>query len=69
MDLMRDRRSIHFGNWDGDGVSDILAAEKCTGRVEWWRNRWTPGKAPSGQAPTFDDPKSEIRRLRRRWAC
>ncbi|KAL5335544.1 hypothetical protein BJX70DRAFT_401448 [Aspergillus crustosus] len=51
--LGRDRKTLHFGDWDGDGLCDILAVGRHTGYVEWWRNTWTEGKA----SPTFDGPR------------
>ncbi|KAI0965120.1 hypothetical protein F4678DRAFT_485612 [Xylaria arbuscula] len=52
IDIDRDRKSIQFGDWDGDGLCDILAVERHTGRVEWWRNTYKPGDA----SPTFAKP-------------
>ena len=45
----RDRKGIQFGDWDGDGLCDILAVNKQTGAVDWWQNTWEKGMA----APTF----------------
>ncbi|KAF1817154.1 hypothetical protein P152DRAFT_9677 [Eremomyces bilateralis CBS 781.70] len=53
IDIERDRKSIHFGDWDGDGKCDILAVERHTGRVEWWRNLYKTGD----KVPTFAAPK------------
>ncbi|KAI1295187.1 hypothetical protein F5Y03DRAFT_399325 [Xylaria venustula] len=52
IDIGRDRKSIQFGDWDGDGLCDILAVERHTGRVEWWRNTYKPGDT----SPTFAKP-------------
>ncbi|UKZ74641.1 hypothetical protein TrVFT333_002311 [Trichoderma virens FT-333] len=51
--INRNRKSIHFGDWDGDGLCDILAVERHTGRVEWWRNTYKEGD----KSPSFDGPK------------
>ncbi|KAK0761499.1 hypothetical protein N5P37_006451, partial [Trichoderma harzianum] len=48
----RERKSIHFGDWDGDGLCDILAVERHTGRAEMWRNTYKDG----AQSPTFSGP-------------
>ncbi|CAH0045126.1 unnamed protein product [Clonostachys solani] len=53
INIDRERKSIHFGDWDGDGLCDILAVERHTGRVEWWRNTFKNGD----KSPTFDGPK------------
>lgn len=46
----RDRKSLHFGDWDGDGLCDVLAVDRHTGNVDMWKNTWLPGKL----SPTFD---------------
>jgi len=46
----RDRKGIQFGDWDGDGLCDVLAVDKLTGAIDWWKNTWETGKA----APTFE---------------
>lgn len=45
----RNRKSIQFGDWDADGLCDILAVDRHTGAVDWWQNTWEVGKA----VPTF----------------
>jgi hypothetical protein len=34
----RDRRDVHFADWDGDGKCDILHHSRITGDIEWWSN-------------------------------
>lgn len=46
----RERKSLHFGDWDGDGLCDVLAVDKKTGNVDMWRNTYKPG---SSTVPTF----------------
>ncbi|KAL1592781.1 hypothetical protein SLS60_011197 [Paraconiothyrium brasiliense] len=50
INVNRDRKSLHFGDWDGDGLCDILAVDKHTGNVDMWKNTWTSGQA----SPTFE---------------
>jgi hypothetical protein len=38
--LKRDRKSVHFGDWDGDGLCDILTVEKQTGVTHMYKNTW-----------------------------
>lgn len=45
----RDRKGIQFGDWNGDGLCDILSVDKKTGSVDWWENTWVKGK----DVPTF----------------
>ncbi|KAL1608357.1 hypothetical protein SLS60_003298 [Paraconiothyrium brasiliense] len=45
----RDRKGIHFGDWNGDGLCDILAVDKKSGAVDWWENTWDATKV----SPTF----------------
>jgi hypothetical protein len=45
----KERRSLHFGDWDGDGLCDILAVDKHTGNVDMWKNTYKTGAV----FPTF----------------
>ncbi|KAL5435439.1 hypothetical protein PMIN07_006470 [Paraphaeosphaeria minitans] len=45
----RDRKGIHFGDWNGDGLCDILVVDKKTGAVDLWQNTWNVRKT----SPTF----------------
>ncbi|KAF4151589.1 hypothetical protein CNMCM6069_003628 [Aspergillus lentulus] len=69
IDINRDRKSIHFvilasnhhliiqGDWDGDGLCDILSVERRTGQVEMWRNTYKEGdKSPTFASPVFVPP-------------
>jgi hypothetical protein len=52
LDTKRDRKSIHVGDWDGDGLCDILAVDLPTGNVDLYRNLLQPSAAK----PTFAAP-------------
>jgi hypothetical protein len=48
LDTKRDRKFIHVGDWDGDGLCDILFVDRETGNVDMWRNKYKKGdKVPS----------------------
>lgn len=49
-DVQRDRKSVHFADWTGDGKCDILAVDKTTGAVDMWENTY------SGDKVTFKSP-------------
>jgi hypothetical protein len=51
LETATDRKYLHFGDWDGDGLCDVLAVERHTGNVKMWRNTWV-----SGNKPTFASP-------------
>lgn len=36
----RDRRSLHIGDWDGDGKDDIISVARKNGALTIWLNRW-----------------------------
>ncbi|KAF2112802.1 hypothetical protein BDV96DRAFT_497426 [Lophiotrema nucula] len=46
LDTGRDRKSIHFGDWDGDGLCDVLSVDRDTGNVDMWRNTYSGGSVP-----------------------
>jgi hypothetical protein len=50
LDTKHDRKFIHVGDWNGDGLCDILAVDRLTGNVDMWRNTYKEGNA----VPTFD---------------
>ncbi|KAF2036073.1 SGNH hydrolase [Setomelanomma holmii] len=52
LDTGRDRKFIHVGDWDGDGLCDVLAVDRETGNVEMWRNTYKQGLP----TPTFANP-------------
>jgi hypothetical protein len=45
----RERKSIQLGDWDGDGLCDVLSVDRATGAVDMWKNTWKAGQ----KAPTF----------------
>ncbi|KAF2788837.1 carbohydrate esterase family 3 protein [Melanomma pulvis-pyrius CBS 109.77] len=45
----RDRKSVHFGDWNGDGLCDVIAVDKHTGNADIWINNYKSGQA----VPTF----------------
>ncbi|KAF2114469.1 SGNH hydrolase-type esterase domain-containing protein [Lophiotrema nucula] len=45
----RDRKSVHFGDWNGDGLCDVIALDKHTGNADIWFNNYKAGNA----VPTF----------------
>jgi len=46
----RNRKTLHFGDWDGDGLCDIIAVNRKTGKVDLWRNTYKQGD----KVPTFE---------------
>jgi hypothetical protein len=52
LDTKRDRKFIHVGDWDGDGLCDILAVGRKTGNVNMWRNTYKKGD----KVHTFEAP-------------
>lgn len=52
LDTKRDRRFVDVGDWDGDGLCDILTVDRSTGNVDMWRNTYKQGDA----SPTFAAP-------------
>ncbi|KAF2115103.1 SGNH hydrolase-type esterase domain-containing protein [Lophiotrema nucula] len=52
IDIQRPRKSIHVGDWNGDGKCDILSVT-ADGQVELWTNIWVAGQA----TPTWSGPK------------
>ncbi|KAH7075890.1 carbohydrate esterase family 3 protein [Paraphoma chrysanthemicola] len=52
LDTRRDRKYLHIGDWDGDGLCDILSVDRETGNVDVWRNTYKKGAA----VPTFAKP-------------
>jgi hypothetical protein len=52
LDVKRDRKFIHLGDWDGDGLCDVLAVDRTTGNVDMFRNTYKK----DGKVPTFNAP-------------
>jgi lysophospholipase L1-like esterase len=52
LDTKLDSKSVDVGDWDGDGLCDILTVDRATGNVDMWRNVYKKGDA----SPTFDAP-------------
>ena len=50
LETKRERKSLHFGDWDGDGLCDVLAVDRRTGNVDVWRNIYKKGD----NKPTFE---------------
>jgi hypothetical protein len=49
-DTKRDQKFIHVGDWDGDGLCDVLVVDRITGNVDMFRNTYKKGS----EVPTFD---------------
>ncbi|KAH3946159.1 hypothetical protein HBH70_059420 [Parastagonospora nodorum] len=47
-----DSKFVDVGDWDGDGLCDILTVDRATGNVDMWRNTYKKGDA----SPTFGAP-------------
>lgn len=39
----RDRKSLHVGDWDGDGKADIISAARADGALTVWLTRYHDG--------------------------
>lgn len=52
LDTKHDHKFLHVGDWDGDGLCDILTVDHLTGNVDMWRNTYEAGKT----MPTFEAP-------------
>lgn len=52
LETKNDRKSVHFGDWDGDGLCDVLVVDRPTGNVDMFRNTYRQG----AEIPSFASP-------------
>jgi hypothetical protein len=52
LDTAHDRKFHHLGDWDGDGLCDILLVGRLTGNVDMYCNTYNSGNS----IPPFDPP-------------
>ncbi|KAF2713128.1 carbohydrate esterase family 3 protein [Pleomassaria siparia CBS 279.74] len=56
-----ERKFVNFGDWDGDGLCDVLTVDRITGNTYFYRNTYKDNGAGSGGIPTFDAPVQVIK--------
>lgn len=56
LDTKRAGKFVHLGDWDGDGLCDVLAVDHKTGNVDMWRNVYKQGDVK----PTFEVSKRVV---------
>jgi hypothetical protein len=49
LETAKSRKFLHFGDWDGDGLCDVLYVDRSTGNVDMWKNTYKSGQT----SPTF----------------